>query len=289
LHNHEDEKYLDIREKIRNLPKITASDDFVTKLQHRINTLEADLVSTSIHHQNTEKLEKGFFSRFFGEKRNPWLVPAMGFTVLIFLILIVVYNYNISTNNETATTQVNTNTPENITQQNNTTNQPNTTNNNNGLTSGNNNSNQNTQTPTGSTDSQKETENIASNDILIKKGSIDSYSSKGPSDRSSSDELKEVTESGNFKSAVKPNIMSETSVSNTKDNNIDPKKESMMSPSKKKNSEKDTVTEEKPYDEGGGLSLDDLKKSTTNPSRNIKSVNSIDKNSLERILEELNK
>ncbi|HRE40754.1 MAG TPA: hypothetical protein PLG90_05430 [Ignavibacteria bacterium] len=289
MNNHEEEKYLEIREKLRNLPKVTASDNFVTRLQHSINTLDAELVSTTIHNQNVEKIEKGFFSRFFGENRNPWLVPSLGFTVLIFLILIAVYSYNISSTNETATTQINSTAPENLSQQNNTPSKTNTENNQ-SLTTGSNNSNQKNQTPTGSTDSQKDTETIASLDIETKKGSIDSYSSKGPSEKKVSSDQNFGNESGNFKSAVKPNILSETSISdNLKDSKPDSKKESMMSPSKKKSSVNETNKEEKPYDDGGGLSLDDLKKTTSNSSRNIKTVNSIDKSTLERISEELNK
>ncbi|MCB0720688.1 MAG: hypothetical protein KDC42_00185 [Ignavibacteriae bacterium] len=89
----EKEKHLDIREKLRNLPSMKASDDFVMKLQRRINLAEAQ-PSTQIHKQHQEKLESGFFAKLFGAGKNAWLVPAMGVTAVVFLVFIWVYVVN---------------------------------------------------------------------------------------------------------------------------------------------------------------------------------------------------
>lgn len=98
----EKEKHLDIREKLRNLPSVQASDDFVLKLQRRINMADAQ-PSSQIHKQHQEKLEGGFFARLFGPSKNAWMVPAMGVTAVVFLVFIWVFVIN--QNNVTTTNQ----------------------------------------------------------------------------------------------------------------------------------------------------------------------------------------
>ena len=98
----DNEKHLDIREKLQSLPSVKASDDFVMNLQRRINLAEAQ-PSTQIHKQNQKKLEEGFFSKLFGG-RNAWLVPAVGVTAVVFLVFIwvfVVNQNNITTSDNT--------------------------------------------------------------------------------------------------------------------------------------------------------------------------------------------
>lgn len=95
------EKHLDIREKLQSLPSVKASDDFIMKLQKRINLAEAQ-PSTQIHKQHQHKLEEGFFARLFGG-RNSWIVPAMGVTAVVFLVFIwvfVINQNNITTSND---------------------------------------------------------------------------------------------------------------------------------------------------------------------------------------------
>ena len=102
----EKEKHLDIREKLRNLPSVQASDDFVMKLQRRINMADAQ-PSSQIHKQHQEKLEGGFFARLFGPSKNAWMVPAMGVTAVVFLVFIwvfVINQNNVTTSNEDAQT-----------------------------------------------------------------------------------------------------------------------------------------------------------------------------------------
>ena len=98
----EKEKHLDIREKLRNLPSVQASDDFVLKLQRRINMADTQ-PSSQIHKQHQEKLEGGFLAKLFGPGRNAWMVPAMGVTAVVFLVFIwvfVINQNNVTTSNQ---------------------------------------------------------------------------------------------------------------------------------------------------------------------------------------------
>lgn len=95
---HEEEKHIEIREKLKNLPKIKASESFLNSLQRKINLLEAEKSSKSIHKKHIEKIEGGFFGKILGTQRNPWLIPAIGFTVVLFFIFTVVY-INVKQNN----------------------------------------------------------------------------------------------------------------------------------------------------------------------------------------------
>ncbi|MFC2093500.1 hypothetical protein ACFLSV_06325, partial [Bacteroidota bacterium] len=54
--------------------------------------------SKSIHKKHIEKIEGGFFGKILGNRRNPWLIPAIGFTVVLFFIFTVVY-INVKQNN----------------------------------------------------------------------------------------------------------------------------------------------------------------------------------------------
>lgn len=95
---HEEEKHIEIREKLKNLPKIKASESFLNSLQRKINLLEAEKSGKSIHKKHIEKIEGGFFGRILGSQKNPWLIPAIGFTVVLFFVFTVVY-INVKQNN----------------------------------------------------------------------------------------------------------------------------------------------------------------------------------------------
>jgi hypothetical protein len=95
---HEDEKHIDIKRKLKNLPRVQASDDFVNSLQRKINLVEAEKSSRSIHKKYVDNIEKGFFAKILGSRKNPWLIPALGFTVVLFFIFTVVY-INVKQNN----------------------------------------------------------------------------------------------------------------------------------------------------------------------------------------------
>ena len=110
----EKEKYLDIREKLKSLPRVEARDDFVNQLQAKINIIEAEKQSNSIHKENTEKLEGGFFAKLFGQSTNPWLVPAFGVTAVIALVFVWVFVISNNNTSEDMTSSEN-NTSEQIT------------------------------------------------------------------------------------------------------------------------------------------------------------------------------
>lgn len=82
----EHEKYIEIREKLRSLPKLKASEDFVNSLQRRINTETA----SSMHRKYVHEQEQSLISRIFAGG-NRWLVPALGFTVVIFIVFAWMY------------------------------------------------------------------------------------------------------------------------------------------------------------------------------------------------------
>jgi len=88
---HEEEKHIDIREKLLNLPKVKAGDDFLNSLQRKINLAEAEL-----NQKKAPAPEKAsVWVKLFGKNRNPWLVPSFSLTIVAILILTV---YVLNTN-----------------------------------------------------------------------------------------------------------------------------------------------------------------------------------------------
>lgn len=93
-----EEKYTDIREKLRSLEQVKAGDDFIHKLNHKIVELEAG--KRTEHSKKFNKDRGGFLRNLFANRQNPWLIPAAGFTILIFFVLYITYlNKNASLNN----------------------------------------------------------------------------------------------------------------------------------------------------------------------------------------------
>lgn len=93
-----EEKYLDIREKLKNLEQIKAGDDFVYKLQNKIVELEAE--NRKDHSKIFNKDRGGFLRNLFANRQYPWLIPAVGFTMLIFFVFYITFlNKNASVNN----------------------------------------------------------------------------------------------------------------------------------------------------------------------------------------------
>lgn len=82
---HEEEQHIDIREKLLNLPKVKASDDFMNALQRKINLADAELNQKKI----TEEVKESVWVKLFGKKRNPWLIPSLSLTIVAIIILTV--------------------------------------------------------------------------------------------------------------------------------------------------------------------------------------------------------
>ena len=84
-----EEKYTDIRDKLRNLEQVKASDNFVHNLNSRIVEIEAE--KRKEHEKKYDETKGGFLRNLLGNMQYPWLVPAAGFTVLIFFIFYITY------------------------------------------------------------------------------------------------------------------------------------------------------------------------------------------------------
>lgn len=86
---HEEEQHIDIREKLLNLPKVKAGDDFMNSLQRKINLADAGLNQKKI----PEEVKESVWVKLFGKKRNPWLIPSLSLTILaIFVVSVYVLN-----------------------------------------------------------------------------------------------------------------------------------------------------------------------------------------------------
>jgi hypothetical protein len=80
---HEEEQHIDIREKLLNLPKMKASDDFVNALHRKINLSEAEAGQKKI----TEEVKESVWVKLFGKKKALWLVPSFGVTIVAFIVI----------------------------------------------------------------------------------------------------------------------------------------------------------------------------------------------------------
>ena len=92
----EEEKHIDIIEKLKNLPRIKTGDDFMQKLESRIIEFDSGKnISDSKSRNDYKEKEEGFFSKLLGAKRKQWLVPAMGLAVVaVFTLYITQFNKN---------------------------------------------------------------------------------------------------------------------------------------------------------------------------------------------------
>ncbi len=84
-----EEKHTDIREKLRNLEQVKAGENFVHNLNSRIVEIESE--KRKVHEKKFDESRGGFLRNLFGNMQYPWLVPAAGFTILIFFIFYVTY------------------------------------------------------------------------------------------------------------------------------------------------------------------------------------------------------
>lgn len=94
-----EEKYSDIRNKLQNLEQVKASDNFVHNLHHKIVEFESE--KRKQHAKKYDEGLGGFLRNLFANRQYPWLIPAAGFTVLIFFVFYITFlNKNASEKNE---------------------------------------------------------------------------------------------------------------------------------------------------------------------------------------------
>ncbi len=84
-----EEKYPEIRSKLKNLEQVKAGDDFVNKLHMKIVEVEGE--KRHEHEARFDEHRGGFLKNLFGNMQYPWLAPAVGFTVLIFFVFYITY------------------------------------------------------------------------------------------------------------------------------------------------------------------------------------------------------
>jgi hypothetical protein len=292
LLQNEDEKYLHIREKLRNLPQVKASDNFMVSLQHKINLIDADShkLSTTIHKETHERINQGTFAKFFGFQQRPWLIPSLSFTVVIFLVLTIVYfgYFNTSGTNDTQTTNTNNQT---ITQ-NNSANNNNTTNNTENKEGGTGNTSSTPAPTIGNTDSQPGNDGglLANNDDRL--GQTDSYNNRRVSNTNNKLPVNELGTFGTTNEAPNAPIESdensglEMNLRSGRTNEQATQIESKTTGTVKEESG-NTKSAMKPFDEKSGVSVDDKKKDSSKNPRNIREVTNIGKTDLEEIMNAL--
>ncbi len=78
---------MDISDKLKKLPRLKASDDFMTKLESRIAEEESEKYSVK-KKQYTEE-NAGILDKISMWIRNPWLAPVMGILIFAFIALYV--------------------------------------------------------------------------------------------------------------------------------------------------------------------------------------------------------
>lgn len=286
----EDEKYLHIREKLRSLPKVKASDNFMVSLQHKINLIDAEShnLSSTIHKETHERINQGAFAKFFGFQQRPWLIPSLSFTVVIFLVLTIVYfgYFNTSGTNDTQTAPGNNQT---ITQ-NNSANNNTTANNSENNKEGGTGSTNSTPAPTiGNTDSQPGNDGglLATNDDRL--GKTDSYNNRRVSNTNNKQPVTEFDqyETTTAESPSDENAGLETnSLRGARTNEQATQIESKTTGTVKEESG-NIKSAMKPFDEKSGVSVDAKKKDSSKNPRNIREVTNIGKTDLEEIMNAL--
>ena len=95
----EQEKHNEIRELLRSLDNVRASDDFEKKLSLRIVEEEHRRREEHVHRYGGGVID--FFQQLLSGKSNTWVVPATGFVMLLFFVFYMVYNSRFSSDNMT--------------------------------------------------------------------------------------------------------------------------------------------------------------------------------------------
>jgi len=84
----EENKYNEIRDLLKSLPRISSSEDFEIKLRHKINLLDAN-EEFAQHNEKVFKTKESRGFELFGKPVPFWLIPSVSFGV----VLIIVYSF----------------------------------------------------------------------------------------------------------------------------------------------------------------------------------------------------
>lgn len=87
----EQEEYIEIRNKLKNLPAVKASENFENLLKQKINIAEAEIQTAGEPQMISPEKKKNLFDKIFVRKTNYWLIPALG-TVVVVFIFFIIYN-----------------------------------------------------------------------------------------------------------------------------------------------------------------------------------------------------
>lgn len=80
-----EDKYREIRKKLKALPRMNASDDFMVKLQHKINLLDSgEIQEETVKEHKPAAESKGFW--LFKKTLPAWLIPAAGFGIVLVIV-----------------------------------------------------------------------------------------------------------------------------------------------------------------------------------------------------------
>lgn len=295
---HHDEEHIDIREKLLNLPKIKAGEDFHNSLLTKINLLETDSLKNVKPLINTSSApSEGFFLKLFGSLKRPGLAISYGFGVIVIAGFFAVYI--IMKNSDKISVQSPVVTSENTVIK---------------TESGNNSENKNL------ADSRKEEtkKELPGKELKTDYGNVNElknpslntkrYDERGDAMINEKNITKETISVPSPKNDVKPaesisGLVSKDKLSKPDDKekkSIEEKKGIKDSETIKVESSKDqsgkeqkktgqmpSVTDKKEKDTSKGGN-DDNRKSESN-KRNIKSINEIDKSTLEKLRDNVNK
>lgn len=289
----EDEKYLHIREKLRSLPQVKASDNFMMSLQYKINLIDAEShnLSSTIHKETHERINRGVFARFFGVQQRPWLIPSLSFTVVIFLVLTIVYfgYFNTSGTNDTQQT-LSGNTQTNDQKEGGTGLTNNNSGNNNQQSGNTNSSSSNAEPRIGNTDSQPGNDEglLATNDDRL--GKTDSYNNRRVNTTAKLPVTNDADEeSGEQLGNMLSSFNSETTNANSPssyEENVGLRRATNVGVAKDEGGV--TKSAMKPFDEKSGVSVDEKKKNSSKNPRNIREVSNIGKTGLQDLIDALN-
>jgi hypothetical protein len=86
------EEHIDIREKLKKLPKIQHSENFLHSLHSKIRQIDEEEKHLLIPGKRKYVKEFGWFSNLFDFRRRSWAIPAAGIAVITIIIFAVVFS-----------------------------------------------------------------------------------------------------------------------------------------------------------------------------------------------------